>query len=225
MVRVTMAAYDRSDDRHAERPIRLLVVDDHPMIRSGIAAVIADQPDMTLVAEAGDGIEALAMFEQHRPDVTLMDLQMPRMNGLAAIEEILKRRPTARIVVLTTYRGDAQALRALKAGASGYLLKNMIRKDFVAAVREVHAGRRYIAPEMARELSAHVTDEALSAREVEVIGEVAAGGANKQVADRLGVSEETIKTHMKNILAKLGASDRVQAVVIAMRRGIIDKDV
>jgi two-component system, NarL family, response regulator len=215
---------DRPSDRNSEPPIRLLVVDDHPMIRSGIAAVIADQPDMALVAEAGDGIEALAMFEQHRPDVTLMDLQMPRMNGTAAIEEIRKRAPAARIVVLTTYRGDVQALRALKAGASGYLLKNMIRKDFVQAVREVHAGRRFIAPEMARELSAHVIDDVLSPREVEVIAEVAAGGANKQVADRLGVSEETIKTHMKNILAKLGASDRVQAVVIAMRRGIIDKD-
>lgn len=206
-----------------DRPIRLLVVDDHPMVRAGIAAVISGQPDMALVAEAGDGIEALALFEQHKPDVTLMDLQMPRMNGMAAMGEMLSRDPSARIVVLTTYRGDVQALRALKIGASGYLLKNALRKELVAAVHAVHGGKRFIAPEVAQELSLRLTDEALSPREVEVIGEVAAGGANKQVADRLGVSEETVKTHMKSILVKLGASDRLQAVVIAMRRGILNE--
>ncbi|GAA0747891.1 response regulator transcription factor [Ideonella azotifigens] len=193
------------------------------MVRAGIAAVISGQPDMALVAEAGDGIEALALFEQHKPDVTLMDLQMPRMNGMAAMGEMLSRDPSARIVVLTTYRGDVQALRALKIGASGYLLKNALRKELVAAVHAVHGGKRFIAPEVAQELSLRLTDEALSPREVEVIGEVAAGGANKQVADRLGVSEETVKTHMKSILVKLGASDRLQAVVIAMRRGILNE--
>ncbi|WP_377161993.1 response regulator [Roseateles sp. UC29_93] len=204
--------------------MRLLVVDDHPIVRTGIGAVISGQPDMTLLAEAEDGLEAVAMYERHRPDVTLMDLQMPRMNGMVAMGEILKRWPSARIVVLTTYRGDVQALRALKIGAWGYLLKNTLRKELVSAVRDVHAGRRYVAAEVALELSRRVTDEALSPREVEVLGEVAAGGANKQVADRLGVSEETVKTHMKNILVKLGASDRLQAVVIAMRRGILNED-
>ena len=207
-----------------DRPIRLLVVDDHPMVRTGIGAVISGQPDMTLVAEAEDGLEAVAMYERHRPDVTLMDLQMPRMNGMVAMGEILKRWPWARIVVLTTYRGDVQALRALKIGAWGYLLKNTLRKELVCAVRDVAAGKRYVAAEVALELSRRVTDEALSAREVEVLGEVAAGGANKQVADRLGVSEETVKSHMKNILVKLGASDRLQAVVIAMRRGILNEE-
>ncbi|MFX1681132.1 response regulator transcription factor [Mitsuaria sp. CC2] len=208
----------------SDRPIRLLVVDDHPMVRTGIGAVISGQPDMTLVAEAEDGLEAVAMYERHRPDVTLMDLQMPRMNGMVAMGEILKRWPWARIVVLTTYRGDVQALRALKIGAWGYLLKNTLRKELVCAVRDVAAGKRYVAAEVALELSRRVTDEALSAREVEVLGEVAAGGANKQVADRLGVSEETVKSHMKNILVKLGASDRLQAVVIAMRRGILNEE-
>jgi DNA-binding NarL/FixJ family response regulator len=207
-----------------DRPIRLLVVDDHPMVRTGIGAVISGQSDMTLVAEAEDGLQAVALFEQHRPDVTLMDLQMPNMNGMVAMGEILKRWPSARIIVLTTYRGDVQALRALKIGAWGYLLKNTLRKELVTAVRDVFAGKRYVAAEVALELSRRVTDEALSAREVEVLAEVAAGGANKQVADRLGVSEETVKSHMKNILVKLGASDRLQAVVIAMRRGILSEE-
>lgn len=205
-------------------PIRLLVVDDHPMVRAGIGAIIAGQPDMILVGEASDGLEALTLFERLQPDITLMDLQMPRMNGMTAMAGILGRAPAARIVVLTTYRGDVQALRALKGGASGYLLKNAIRKEFVTAVRTVHAGGRFIAPEVALELSLRVTEDGLSPREVEVIGEVAAGGPNKQVADRLGVSEETVKTHMKNILVKLGARDRLQAVVIAMRRGILNDE-
>jgi two-component system, NarL family, response regulator len=155
-------------------------------------------------------------FLKHRPDVTLMDLQMPDMDGLAAITEICRAWPAARIVVLTTYKGDVQALRALKAGACGYLLKNMIRKDMVAAIRDAHAGKRYIAPEIAAELGMHAN------REIEVMGELAAGGGNKQIADRLGVTEETIKTHMKSILSKLGASDRSHALAIAIRRGFID---
>jgi len=204
-----------------DRLIRLLIVDDHPMIREGIRAIVATEPDMVLVGEASDGVEALELFELHRPDVTLMDLQMPRLSGLGAIEEMRKRDSAARIVVLTTYRGDVQALRALKAGAVGYLLKNMIRKDFVAAVREVHAGGRYIAPEIARDLSLRMTEEQLSPREVEVIDEVAAGGSNKVVAARLGLSEETVKTHMRNVFAKLGAADRLEAVLIALDRGIV----
>jgi DNA-binding NarL/FixJ family response regulator len=207
---------------YSSSPIRILAADDHPLILAGIGAVIAEQPDMTLVAEANDGIEAVTLFKKLRPDVVLIDLQMPRMNGLAAIADIRIRSPETRILVLTTFRGDMQALRAIKAGATGYLLKTMIRKELVTAIREVHAGRRYIAPEVALELSVRVVDEALSPREVEVIGEVAAGRDNKQVAQRLGVTEETVKTHMKSILAKLNADDRLQAVVIAIRRGIID---
>ncbi len=203
-------------------PIRILAADDHPLILAGIGAVIAEQPDMTLVAEANDGIEAVTLFKKLRPDVVLIDLQMPRMNGLAAIADIRIRAPETRILVLTTFRGDMQALRAIKAGATGYLLKTMIRKELVTAIREIHAGRRYIAAEVALELSVRTIDEALSPREVEVIGEVAAGRDNKQVAQRLGVTEETVKTHMKSILAKLNADDRLHAVVIAMRRGIID---
>jgi two-component system NarL family response regulator len=203
-------------------PLRVLVADDHPLVLAGIGAVISEQPDMRVVAEAGDGIEAVTLFRAHSPDVTLIDLQMPRMNGLAAIEEIRSGAPRARILVLTTYRGDMQALRAIKAGATGYLLKTMIRRELVVAIRDVHAGKRYIAPEVALELSVRLSDDHLSPREVDVIGAVAAGGDNKQVAHRLGVSEETVKTHMKSILSKLDASDRLQAVVIAMRRGIID---
>jgi len=207
---------------HAAVPIRVLVADDHPLMLAGIGAVITEHPDMTVVGEAADGIEAVAQFVAQRPDVTVIDLQMPRMNGLAAIEEIRSRAPYARIIVLTTYRGDMQALRAIKAGATGYLLKTMIRKELAGAVRDVHAGRRHIAPEVAFELSVRLSDDQLSPREVDVIGAVAVGGDNKQVAQRLGVSEETVKTHMKSILSKLDASDRLQAVLIAMRRGIID---
>ncbi len=201
--------------------IRVLIVDDHPMVRTGIAAVIDSQPDMRVVAEAQDGVEAVELCRQHRPDVVLMDLQLPRMSGLAALEAIRAEAPDVRMLVLTTYRGDVQALSALKAGASGYLLKNAIRKELLHAVREVQAGRRYITAEVAQELSTRMADDSLSPREVEVITQVAAGGSNKEVAARLGVTEETVKTHMKSILVKLGASDRVQAVVIALRRGFI----
>lgn len=202
--------------------IRILCVDDHPMLREGIAAVLGLEQDMILVAEAGDGHEAIEQFRTHRPDVVLMDLQMPVMNGTDAILAIRKEFPEARIIVLTTYSGDAQAVRALNAGAVGYLLKNMVRKELVDTIRAVHSGRKKIPPEIAVAIAEHHTDDALTEREIQVLQEVAAGNANKVVALHLDVSEETIKAHMKNILAKLGANDRTHAVTIAVKRGIID---
>lgn len=206
----------------ARSPIRILTVDDHPLLREGIAAVLANETDMVVVAEAGNGREAVEQFRSHRPDVTLMDLQMPDMNGTDAILAIRKDYPEARIIVLTTYSGDAQAVRALKAGAFGYLLKNMVRKELVETIRSVHDGKKRIPPEIAVEMAEHHTDDALTEREIEVLREVAAGKANKVVALRLAVSEETIKAHMRNILSKLGANDRTHAVTIALKRGIIE---
>jgi len=203
-------------------PIRLLVVDDHPLLREGIAGVLEGEDDLQLVAEAADGDEAVAAFRAHRPDVTLMDLQMPRRNGVDAIIAIRAEFPGARIIVLTTYAGDAQALRALQAGAQGYLLKSSLRKELVDTVRGVMAGRRRIAAEVAGEIAAHAGDTPLSAREIEILRGVAAGNSNKIVAARLGISEETVKAHMKSILAKLGANDRPHAVTIGLRRGILD---
>lgn len=202
--------------------IRVLTVDDHPLLREGIAAVIATEVDIELVAEAADGKEAIELFRIHRPDVTLMDLQMPGMNGIDTMTKIRSQFPNARFIVLTTYQGDVQALRALKAGASGYLLKNMLRKDLMDVIREVHAGRRRIPPEIAAELAEHVTEDPLSDREIDVLRRVAKGISNKIIASELCVSEATIKGHMKNILSKLGANDRTHAVTIAMRRGFID---
>jgi DNA-binding NarL/FixJ family response regulator len=206
----------------ARSPIRILTVDDHPLLREGIAAVLANETDMVVVAEAANGREAVEQFRAHRPDVTLMDLQMPEMNGTDAILAIRKEYPDARIIVLTTYSGDAQAVRALKAGASGYLLKNMVRKELVETIRSVHDGKKRIPPEIAVEMAEHHTDDALTEREIEVLREVAAGNANKVVAQRLAVSEETIKAHMRSILSKLGANDRTHAVTIALKRGIIE---
>jgi DNA-binding NarL/FixJ family response regulator len=206
----------------ARNPIRILTVDDHPLLREGIAAVLANETDMVVVAEAGNGREAVEQFRAHRPDVTLMDLQMPDMNGTDAILAIRKDYPAARIIVLTTYSGDAQAVRALKAGASGYLLKNMLRKELVETIRSVHDGKKRIPPEIAVEMAEHHTDDALTEREIEVLREVAAGNANKVVALRLAVSEETVKAHMRSILSKLGANDRTHAVTIALKRGIIE---
>lgn len=206
----------------ARTPIRILTVDDHPLLREGIAAVLANETDMVVVAEACDGREAVEQFRTHRPDVTLMDLQMPDMNGTDAILAIRKDYPEARIIVLTTYSGDAQAVRALKAGACGYLLKNMVRKELVETIRSVHDGKKRIPPEIAVELAEHHADDALTEREIEVLREVAAGNANKVVALRLAVSEETVKAHMRSILSKLGANDRTHAVTIALKRGIIE---
>jgi DNA-binding NarL/FixJ family response regulator len=202
--------------------IRVLAVDDHLLLLEGIAAVIDGQPDMTLVGQAGGGREAIECFRRLLPDVTLMDLRMPDMNGIDAIVAIRSEFPNARIVVLTTYSGDAHAAAALKAGAAGYLLKSLVRKELVETIRAVHAGKRRIPPEIATEIAVHVADDALTVREVEVLGGVAAGKSNKVIAAELDISEETVKTHMKSILPKLKAADRTHAVMIALKRGILD---
>ncbi len=202
--------------------IRILTVDDHPVLREGIAAVLASEQDMILVAEASNGREAVEQFRTHHPDVTLMDVQMPEVNGIDAIVKIREEFPDARIIVLTTYTGDAQAARAFKAGAYGYLLKNMVRKELIDTIRTVHAGKKRIPPEIAIEMAQHHSDDALTLREIEVLREVAAGNANKMVAQRLNISEETVKAHMRSILSKLGANDRTHAVTIAVKRGIIE---
>lgn len=203
-------------------PIRILTVDDHPVLREGIAAILATEADMSLVAEAGNGHEAIEQFRTHRPDITLMDLQMPVMSGGEAILAIRGEFPDARIIVLTTYSGDVQAERALKAGACGYLLKNMLRKELVETIRVVQSGRKRIPPEIAVELAEHHADDALTEREIGVLRQVASGNANKIIADNLQISEETVKAHMKKILSKLDANDRTHAVAIALKRGIIE---
>jgi DNA-binding NarL/FixJ family response regulator len=202
--------------------IRILTVDDHPMLREGIAAVLAGEEDMVLVAEASNGREGIEQFRTHHPDVTLMDVQMPEVNGIDAIVKIREEFPDARIIVLTTYTGDAQAARAFKAGACGYLLKSMVRKELIDTIRTVHAGKKRIPPEIAIEMAQHHSDDALTQREIEVLREVAAGNANKMVAQLLNISEETVKAHMRSILSKLGANDRTHAVTIAVKRGIIE---
>jgi DNA-binding NarL/FixJ family response regulator len=206
----------------ATKKIKVLSVDDHPLLREGIAAVIQGEEDITLVGEATNGQEAIESFRVHRPDVTLMDLQMPVMNGIDAITAIRQEFPSARFVILTTYQGDVQALRAFKAGASGYLLKNMLRKELLETIRVVHSGRRRIPPEIAAELAEHVADDALTMRETEILRRVSVGTSNKIIASQLSVSEATVKAHMKSILAKLGANDRTHAVTIAMKRGFLD---
>jgi DNA-binding NarL/FixJ family response regulator len=203
-------------------PIRVLSVDDHPLFREGVAALLAGQSDVTLIAEASNGREAVDQFRRHRPDVTLMDLQMPEMNGVEAMAAICEEFPSARIIVLTTYVGDALVLRALKAGARAYLLKSLLRKELLETIRLVHAGQKRIVPVVAAELAEHATDDALSPREVDVLRLIAGGNANKAIASQLSITEETVKGHVKNILAKLAASDRTHAVTIALKRGIID---
>jgi DNA-binding NarL/FixJ family response regulator len=202
--------------------IRILSVDDHPVVRGGIATLIATQPDMTVVAEASNGREAIEQFRRHRPDIGLMDLQMPDLNGLDAIIAIRAEFPDARLIVLTTYEGDVQALRALQAGARGYLLKNALYKELLDTIRAVHAGKKAISPEMSYELAEHAMDDALTTAEVDVLRLIAGGKANKEIADLLSVTEATVKGRVKNILSKLGADDRTHAAMIAVKRGIID---
>jgi DNA-binding NarL/FixJ family response regulator len=202
--------------------IRILAVDDHPIFRQGIAGLLADQADVALIAEACNGIEAIQQFRSNRPDITLMDLQMPEMNGLDAMIAIRSEFPEAKIIVLTTYNGDVQVLRALKAGARAYLLKNTLHKNLLETIRAVHAGKKALSPEASFELAEHATDDALTPGEVEVLKLIAAGNANKQIADLLSITEETVKGRVKNILSKLNANDRTHAATIGLKRGIIE---
>jgi DNA-binding NarL/FixJ family response regulator len=202
--------------------IRILTVDDHPLIRQGIASLLAVQPDMTLVGEASNGRDAIQQFRAHFPDVTLMDLQMPEMNGIDAIIAIRNDFPEARIIVLTTYVGDVQILRALKAGARAYLLKNLLHKELLETIRAVHSGKKSLSPDVSYQLAEHATDDALTPGEVSVLRLIAAGNANKQIADQLSITEETVKGRVKNILSKLSANDRTHAATIGIKRGIIE---
>jgi DNA-binding NarL/FixJ family response regulator len=203
-------------------PIRILLADDHPLLRDGVSGLVADQSDMQLVAEASNGREAIDQFRKYRPDITLLDLQMPEISGIDAILAIRSDYPDARIIVLTTYTGDAQVLRALKGGAQAYLLKSALRRELLETIRAVHAGHRRIPPEVATQLAEHAADEQLTSREIEVLRLIAAGNANKLAASELSITEETVKGHVKNILSKLGANDRTHAVTIAIKRGIIE---
>jgi DNA-binding NarL/FixJ family response regulator len=201
---------------------RILVVDDHPLLREGVTALVSSQSDMSIVAQASNGREAIQQFRAHRPDVTLMDLQLPEMNGLDALIAIRGESPEARIIVLTTYAGDAQILRAVKAGARAYLLKNTLHKELLDTIRAVHAGKKYISPEASYELAEHASEDALTPAEVRVLRLIAEGNANKEIATQLSLSEETVKSQVRNILSKLGAKDRTNAAMIGLRRGIIE---
>jgi len=202
--------------------IRVLAVDDHPLVREGIAGLIGIQPDMVLAGEASNGREAIQQFRTHHPDITLMDLQMPEMNGLDALIAIRNEFPDARVIVLTTYAGDVQILRALKAGAQAYLLKNTLHKELLGTIRAVHAGKKALSPEASYEIAEHATDDTLTPAEIAVLRLIAAGNANKQIADQLSITEETVKSRVKSILSKLGANDRTHAAMIGLKRGIIE---
>ena len=202
--------------------VRILAVDDHPLLREGIAALIANEPDMKLVAEASNGREAIEQFRRVRPDVTLMDVQMPDMSGIDALIAIREEAPKAKIIVLTTYGGDALAMRAIKAGAQAYVLKGLVRKELLETIRAVNRGQKRIHPDVASELAQHTGESTLTAREIEVLSLVAAGNSNKRIAASLNITEDTAKGHLKSILAKLGASDRTRAVTLALKRGIIE---
>jgi DNA-binding NarL/FixJ family response regulator len=202
-------------------PIRILAVDDHALLRKGIAAILASQTDMQLVAEASNGREAIDQYRIHRPDITLMDLQMPEINGLDAMTTIRGEFPDARIIMLTTYAGDVQVLRAMKAGARGYLLKTLLDKELLETIRAVHGGKRMLSAEASYELAEHATSSALTPAEIAVLQQIAAGHANKEIADQLSITEDTVKGRVKNILSKLGANDRTHAAMIGVKRGII----
>jgi DNA-binding NarL/FixJ family response regulator len=201
--------------------IRILAVDDHPLLRKGIAALINGEPDMKLVAEAANGEEAVENFRVYRPDVTLMDLQLPGLDGIEAIDRILSEFPGAHIIVLTTYSGDAQVVRALRAGARAYILKGHVHRELLEAIRTVHAGHKRIPPDIATELAEHVTEDELSPREIEVLQLIASGNSNREIGDRLNIGEVTVKSHVTNILSKLSANDRTHAVTIGLKRGVI----
>ncbi len=201
--------------------IRILTVDDHPLLREGIAALVRAEVDMSVVAEADDGAEAIEKFRLHRPDVTLMDVEMPSVNGIEAISKIRSEFPDARIIVLTTYSGDATVVRALKAGARAYILKRHVHRELLGTIRAVYAGQKRIPPEIAAELAEHATDDELTGREIDVLRLIARGNGNKQIADQLSIGEATVRTHVGNILSKLGANDRTHAVTIGLSRGII----
>ena len=203
-------------------PIRILVVDDHPVVREGVTTLVGGQSDMQIVGQASNGREAIQQFREHHPDITLMDMQMPVMSGLDALIAIRGEAPEARVIVLTTYVGDANVLRAIKAGARGYLLKSAVHEELLQTIRAVHAGRKAISAEASFELAEHATDDALTPAEIRVLRLIAAGNANKEIAEQLAVSEETVKGQVRNILSKLGAKDRTHAAMIGLKRGIIE---
>jgi DNA-binding NarL/FixJ family response regulator len=213
---------ETSDDRLSECPsIRIFCVDDHPLLRKGICSVITSQPDMLLIAEASNGREAIDLFRKHRPDVTLMDLRLPGMSGVDAMIAIRGEFPDARIIILTTFEGDVEIQRALEAGARAYMLKTMPPEDMIQTIHEVHAGKKSVPPEIAAHLAEHYSDDALTDREIDVLGQIAGGNRNRDIAEKLFISEHTVKIHIKHIMEKLGASDRTEAVAIGVRRGII----
>ena len=204
------------------KTIGVLIVDDHPLFRDGVAMLVKRQDDLRLLGEASNGVEAIDLCQRLHPDVVLMDLQMPHMGGIEAVRAIRAAQPQIKIIMLTTYKGDVQATKAFEAGVSGYLLKDMVRKDLVGIIREVHQGRFVVPPEIAQELASHLTDQTLTLREIEVLKFVALGQSNKGIARTLGVSEDTVKSHMRNVLGKLGANDRTHAVTLALKRGIFE---